>query len=156
ALKVYQNELQRLKPSPRVRATVLAELGSLFTKTGNPDGAFRYLHEALDLQKQGNPYDQANTLNGFGLAYTRKGDFGAAIASYQQALTIYKSEDDLPAQATSLMNIGWALGSLKRYAEAANAFERAFLLARGLEQPFLEGGALLGMAWTEWLRNNPL
>ena len=156
ALKIYQDELQRLKPSPLVRATVLAKVGSLYTQMGNPDGAFRYLQEAFGLQKPGDPYDQANTLNGFGLAYTRKGDFGDALASYQKARAIYKSQSDLPAQATSLMNIGWVLGSLKRYAEAADAFGSALSLARGLEQPYLEGGALLGMAWTERLRGNPL
>jgi CHAT domain-containing protein/Tfp pilus assembly protein PilF len=156
ALKVYQNELQRLKPSPPVRATVLTELGNLFTATGNPEGAFRYLQEALDLQRQGDLYDQANTLNAFGLAYVGKKDFGAALGSYQKALDIYASQNDLSAQTTSLMNIGWALGSLSRYAEATDAFGRAFSLAQRLKQPYLEGGALLGLAWTEWLRRNPV
>jgi CHAT domain-containing protein/Tfp pilus assembly protein PilF len=156
ALKIYQDELQRLKPGPQVRATVLTELGILFTTTGNPDGAFRYLQKAFDLQKRGDPYDQANTLNAFGVAYAKQGDFGAALASFQQALNIYKNQNNLPAQATALMNSGWVLGYLKRYAEAVGALGSALSLARKLEQSYLEGGALLGIAWTEWLRGNPL
>ncbi|MFL6231918.1 MAG: CHAT domain-containing protein [Thermoanaerobaculia bacterium] len=156
ALRIYQDELQRLKPGPQTRAFVLTELGNLYTLAGNPNGAFRYLKEALDLQKQGGGdlADQANTLIGFGFAYAAREDFSAALASYQRALAIYVSQNDPRSQAISLMNIGWVLGSLKRYDEAIDAFERAFSLAQGLKQPFLEGGALLGLAWTERLRGN--
>jgi CHAT domain-containing protein/Tfp pilus assembly protein PilF len=155
ALKIYQNELRQLKPSPRVRAIVLTELGILYTLTGRPDGAFRYLQKALKIQERsGDLFSQANTLVGLGFAYTRQGSFRTALASYQRALAIYANQNDVSAQATSLLNIGWALGALGRYTEAADATRRAFSLAEELRQPTLEGGALLGMAWVERLRGN--
>jgi CHAT domain-containing protein/tetratricopeptide (TPR) repeat protein len=155
ALKIYQDELQRPSTPRRSRPIVLTELANVYTGLGQPDDALRHLQEALSLQQQGaDPYSLANTLVGFGVAYSLKKDLDDALSSYTRALAIYESLGDARAQATTLMNLGWVLGSLGRHAEATEASLRALSLAREMKQPILEGGALLGLGWTDRLRGD--
>jgi CHAT domain-containing protein/Tfp pilus assembly protein PilF len=155
ALRVFEDQIQRLRLNPLSRAVVLTQIGNVYVRMDRPGRAFRYFQQAYDLQKGSeDPASLANTLVGFGLAFTRIHDFRNAVDSYQKALKIFQDRKDLAAQAIVFMNIGWALGSLQRYEDAKDAFDRALSLARSLKNPDLEGKVLLGFAWVERLRGN--
>lgn len=155
ALKIYQDVLKRLSPSPGDRAAVLTDWGNLYTRLGRPDKALHLLQQAFDIRKQkGDLRGQADTLNGFGRAYNRKGDFNTALLSYQESLRTYGTIRDPRAQAALFMNIGWVLGWLHRYDDATESFKHAYTLIRELKQPTLEAAVLFGFAWIERLRSN--
>jgi CHAT domain-containing protein/Tfp pilus assembly protein PilF len=155
ALRVLVDQLQRLRLKPLSRAVVLTQIGNVYVHMGRPENALQYFQQAYGLQKVSeNLDDLANTLVGFGVAFTRVRDFRNAVDSFQKALKVYQRQKNLGAQAIVFMNIGWALGSLQHYEEAKDAFRHALFLAQSLKNQDLEGKVLLGFAWVERLRGN--
>jgi CHAT domain-containing protein len=155
AFRIFRDLLAGPGLTPGVRAVVLRQMGTAFIYAGNPKGAFRFLKEAYDIQKQGvDPDEETRTLIALGLAYSENRDFLGAVDSYQKALAVLRARNRLSDQAVVFLNTGWALSSLKRYDEAKNSFGRALSLTRSAKNHFVEGGALTGLAWMERQRGS--
>ena len=97
--------------------------------------------------KAGQPRSQAMALQYIGSIYQDAGDYAKVLDYYAQSADLYPG--DLALLITADNNIGNALKSQKKYAEAAAEFEKALTIARRMKSPQLEMEVLTNLAASE-------
>jgi signal transduction histidine kinase/CheY-like chemotaxis protein len=93
------------------------------------------------------PRSQAMALQYIGSIYQDAGDYAKVLEYYAQSADTYPA--DLALLITADNNIGNALKSQKKYAEAAAEFERALVIARKMKSADLETQVLTNLAAAE-------
>jgi predicted ATPase/DNA-binding CsgD family transcriptional regulator len=119
-----------------VRAAIIARQGRL-------DEAQHAYTEALDVLRDNNGWGVAQTLYGFGGLARARGDHGAALGHFRDALALYREIDARPEIARCLAGIGsvalsqgdlpLAASSLAESVRLSLATGQRLVLARGLE-----------------------
>jgi tetratricopeptide (TPR) repeat protein len=80
---------------PEQRASACRRIGSLLSKSGHPDSALAYSHEALDAYRQlGDRTGEAMTLDDIGRTYYTIGRFELALDFLNQACVLFALVDD--------------------------------------------------------------
>ena len=116
----------RLDPS---NGAVLAYLGETLVRLGRQEEALKALREAERLDPK-----NGLALQGLCMYYGMRGEPGKALGYAERALEIN------PAAPESWSNKGYSLLKLKRYPEAAKAFETAIRLKPDLPNPWINLG----------------
>ncbi|HEV7385065.1 MAG TPA: ATP-binding protein, partial [Phenylobacterium sp.] len=106
---------------------------------------FRAAYRVFGVAKQ--PRSQAMALMHIGSIYQDAGDDPKVLEYYAQAADLYPA--DLSLLIAARNNIGRALKSQKKYAEAAAEFGRAREIARQMRSPQLEASVLTNLAQAE-------
>jgi tetratricopeptide (TPR) repeat protein len=122
-----QRVAEELKDQPRVRATLMDTIGSVYRSAGSYEKARPLLEEALRLrQKELGPEDPDVAASLYNLAWLRRdcGDYPSSQEYYEQALAIRRrqlGEDHLETAATKF-NLAWVLAERGKYREAETLF----------------------------------
>ncbi|MCW2795825.1 tetratricopeptide repeat protein [Nocardioides sp.] len=110
----------------------------------DPDDAARLHDEALTLARRSDDprardWD-ASLLNNIGMAYADGGDFAAALASFEEALSARERIGDPARTRVARWMVGWALRNLDRPAEALEIQRalKAELLSVGAKDPYVD------------------
>ncbi|MDB5099086.1 MAG: transcriptional activator domain protein, partial [Cyanobacteria bacterium RYN_339] len=109
--------------------------GSTVTAIGHFESSLRLARRLAD------PYAGARAIHNLGVCYTRLGDFGRALESYEAALAPLGA-DDTPTVWMTPVNRALVLVYLERPTEAAAAAEQALALVRRYKLAREEGYAL--------------
>ncbi len=125
------------------------DLGLSHELAGDLDGAVDHYQSALDMWQQlGNLGPWANTLNGLGVVYYQRGQYGQALPTLNEALTRAGQAGDLRVEAyvwASLGDLHRALGAIVR---AQEAYLQALDVARRAQVGFIVTYALDGLGNT--------
>ena len=113
----------------RTEAKAKYLLGSLNLKQGNSDRAISFLSEALKFFSDGKyMVETSNALLLTARALRVKGEYQAALETFNQQLDIAKSLDDPARIATAHSSIAFALGELERYPEALSDANESYTI----------------------------
>ena len=93
----------------------------------------------------GNLFGQAIALNDLGVLQRETGDYPAADASHQQALTIFRDLGNLLGQAEALNRLGELSSQTSATGQAREQHAQALAIAREIGMPFEEARALEGL-----------
>jgi CHAT domain-containing protein/tetratricopeptide (TPR) repeat protein len=125
---------------------------------GNADFALnRYEEARLNLEEAGRIYREideplglAGVLNSRGAVY-EAAQVSGAIELYDQALTIYRANNDRADCDATLNNLGAAYRKQGRFQDAVRSYEEALQITREQKETQNEGRALtnLGLVWKE-------
>ena len=97
--------------------------------TSNPEKAFNYNKQALDLSlKSNNTEGIAYAYNILGLYYRYKGDYSQSIDYHYKSLELYEKLNDNKGVATVLFGIGNILSLQKNYSSALEYYNKSLLL----------------------------
>ncbi|MFC2165227.1 CHAT domain-containing protein [Acidobacteriota bacterium] len=139
ALNYYQKALEIAKDLENYyeESSCLNNMGIIYKSIGNYDKALDVLNEALKLdRKLGNQGQISRALNNIGIIYRLKfmlsnetDDFELAITNFNASLTLSKKKADTETEIKILNNIGSLYSDAKRYHEALNFFDDAYLKA---------------------------
>lgn len=111
-------------------ATVLNNIGGIYSRTNNYDSALYYYEKSLSLfQSIGFKKGIANGLNNIGAICRQKGDEEQAMANYQESNTIYTEINDRMGIINARNNIASVYLIWGKYAEARPYAELAHDLA---------------------------
>jgi CHAT domain-containing protein/tetratricopeptide (TPR) repeat protein len=140
----------------RNKALALQGMGKIYLKTNNPGQALRSFEGALAIQRQaGLTNEMPNSLNGMADALLNEKRPVDAVVPFKEALRIFEKQADTRNQARVLTNLGWTYARLFRERDAQASYERALILAKGLDL-WTMAGATLGLAKLEESRGNPI
>jgi two-component SAPR family response regulator len=116
--------------------------GGLELLAGSTVAAIGHFESSLRLARRlADPYAAARAIHNLGVCYTRLGDFGRALESYEAALAPMGA-DDTPTVWMTPINRALVLVYLERPAEAAEAAQQALALVRRYKLAREEGYAL--------------
>ncbi|MDB5423438.1 MAG: tetratricopeptide repeat protein, partial [Phenylobacterium sp.] len=135
-------------PNSKLHGDLLVAQAQMWATKGDVQAALQGFHEAyriLGLAKQ--PRGQAMALMRIGSIYQDARDYPKVLAYYAQAAELYPADRALLIIADN--NIGNALKSQKKYAEAVAEFDRALKIARDMQSPQLEAQILTNLASAE-------
>jgi tetratricopeptide (TPR) repeat protein len=87
-----------------------------------------------------------------GLEQFRRGQFRDALASWEQALELYRAAGDLAGEGLTLGHLGIVYADLSQYERAIDLHEESLAIAREIGDLTGEGAALnnLGIAYENW------
>src|SRR5262249_36981371 len=85
----------------------LSTRAAVFARLGDPVEAEKSFEAALDTLRDNNGWGIAQALYGFGSLARQRGDHGAALRHFKDALELYKEIDARPEMARCLAGIGW-------------------------------------------------
>jgi tetratricopeptide (TPR) repeat protein/tRNA A-37 threonylcarbamoyl transferase component Bud32 len=150
---LHARALERASHTPRVRATVLGNLGSFAFEQGRLDEAGQLYARAATLMTQALGWEHpvtARCLNNLGNVAVRNGELGRARESFQQALEIMERTlgPDHPDIVATSSNLSQVLAMEGHRAEAKVLAERALALAErtlSADDP-LEAALLVNLA----------
>lgn len=119
-----------LVTTPRARAFVLNNLGTIAERTGEPTRALEYFQESCVLARQAeDEWGIARALNNLGHVLHTRGDLSAARANIEASLALRRALGDLPGVAKTLINLanihsaeGDARAVEQRYQESIGIF----------------------------------
>ena len=135
-------------PNSKLHGDLTVAQAQLQATKGDVQAALQGFHEAyriFGVAKQ--PRGQAMALMRIGSIYQDARDYPKVLSYYAQAAEAYPA--DLILLVTAHNNIGNALKSQKKYAEAVAEFDRALKIARDMQSPQLESQILTNLAATE-------
>jgi CHAT domain-containing protein/tetratricopeptide (TPR) repeat protein len=126
ALKLYRQINDK-----KSEATILNNIGRVYSNLGDKQKALAYLDQALPLVRQvGNKRGEATTLNEIGTVYYSLGEKQKALTYYDQALPLDRQVGDKGGEATTLNNIGQLFSDLGEKQKALQYFDQALPLLR--------------------------
>ncbi|WP_421656669.1 CHAT domain-containing protein [Leptothermofonsia sp. ETS-13] len=134
-------KLARAIPNPSSEASALINLGSTYHSLGNQTQALSYYQQALKVAQMAQDHRrEGEALGGLGLIYEDQKQYPQAIDFFQKSLAIARTTGSPEAQAIALNNLGHALFSAGRLAEAESSVEAAIqlldTLGRGLNDTY--------------------
>ncbi len=135
-------------PNSKLYGDLMLAQADLQATKGDVQAALQGYHAAYRVfgaAKQ--PRSQAMALMWIGSIYQDAGDYPKVLQYYAQAADLYPADPSLLITARN--NIGRALKSQKKYAEAAAEFGRAREIARQMRSPQLEAQVLTNLAQAE-------
>jgi serine/threonine protein kinase/Tfp pilus assembly protein PilF len=135
AEKSYHRALEFAKRNKsRFReADILQNLASLYDKQLRTDEELTYARQALTFFEQGGYRSKIHTcLTLLGRANRRKGDYEAALSTFQQTLKLAQESGYQPQIAFSLGEIGTVLAELERYPEALTQYTQSYEIHKSL------------------------
>jgi signal transduction histidine kinase len=135
-------------PNSKLHGDLMIAQADLQATKGDVQAALQGYHAAYRVfgaAKQ--PRSQAMAVMWIGSIYQDAGDYPKVLQYYAQAADLYPA--DLALLITARNNIGRALKSQKKYAEAAAEFGRAREIARQMRSPQLEAQILTNLAQAE-------
>ncbi|MGD9367670.1 MAG: tetratricopeptide repeat protein [Desulfobacteraceae bacterium] len=104
--------------------------GTMFYNKGCFVKAVRHFQEAHErFAAQDNIQGTAESLNSLANAYYRLNDMDSAVLLYDEALELYRLQQDIAGQIRALANKSTALASSGRFKEAGTALDQADALA---------------------------
>ncbi|HUB84019.1 MAG TPA: protein kinase [Bryobacteraceae bacterium] len=133
ARKAYEQSLEyaRRFHSERNQARALFSLGSLALKYGSVEEGIGEVGQALEWYRRGGyQREAANALLLLARAQRQKGDYAAALQSFQQQAEMGKQMDDASQVAMAEQGSGTVLMAQGRWPEALSAYRRAYDAAR--------------------------
>ena len=141
-------------------AAVLNAIGMVYLDLIRPDQAISYLKRALEINRRSNlpggvaRIAAANNLSNMGEAYRVGGRFADAIASFEQALKVFREFEREVEVAPVLNNIGAVYLSWARFEEAIYYFEQALEINRRPDRPAEIARDLnnIGVVYQHWQR----
>jgi tetratricopeptide (TPR) repeat protein len=136
AEKTYQRGLEfarRNKLGLR-EAEILQNLGSLYDRQLRTDEALNYARQALEFFEQGKHRSGIYTCQILiGRANRRKGDYEAALKTFQQTLEMARDSGYQPLIAFSLGEIATVLTEQERYPEASARYDESYTIHQSLD-----------------------
>jgi tetratricopeptide (TPR) repeat protein len=130
---------QDLATQPRIQATLLDTVGTVYTGLGLYREARPLLDRAVATQRRlqgADPLDLSAILTHLGYLTTVQADYASAEAVYREALAIQAAQPDSQqnkmARATTLYDLGVMLAQQGRFPDAEAAFRQALELQRAL------------------------
>jgi serine/threonine protein kinase/lipopolysaccharide biosynthesis regulator YciM len=135
AEKAYQRGLEVAKRGKLWfrQAEILQNLGSLYDKQLKTNEALAYVTQALTFFEQGGYRSNIHTCRILlGRANRRKGDYEAALKTFQQTLELARESGYQPQIAFSLGEIGTVLTEQERYPEAAARYDESYAIHQSL------------------------
>jgi len=135
-------------PNSKLHGDLMVAQAEVQAMKGDVQSALAGFHAAYRiLGKAGQPRGQAMALMRIGSIYQDAGDYPKVLQYYAQAAELYPA--DLALLITADNNIGRALNSQKKYAEAVAEFDRARQIARKMGSLQLEAQILTNLASAE-------
>jgi DNA-binding SARP family transcriptional activator/tetratricopeptide (TPR) repeat protein len=105
---------------------VLANLGLVLAKMGEPEQGLRVCADARDLAEElGYQRGVANTLNNMGVAHVAMGDYERAIDCFMQADLLFEEIGDVEPSLLNLHDLGCAYAATRRYAKSIRSMSKA-------------------------------
>jgi serine phosphatase RsbU (regulator of sigma subunit)/Tfp pilus assembly protein PilF len=123
------------------KATILSNLGIIYTDRKDYEEALDYLDQALKLKLKYEPSDVSKNYINIGVALERIGDSLDALNHYKKALKAARDVNDLIDMSTATNNIGSWYFHKKDYPRAASYLKEAVDLC-------FEAGDDAGAAWS--------
>jgi tetratricopeptide (TPR) repeat protein len=112
-------------------ATLLNNMGGIYSALGDKEQALSFYNQALLLRRQvGDKTGEARTLNNIGRVYSDLGDKQQALTFYNQALPLMRQAGDKAGEATTLNNLGGVYSDLGDKQQALSFYNQALLLRR--------------------------
>ena len=134
ALKDY-TELGVLSGIPMLET----DMGVLYVELGDTPTAARYYNQALSAwEKTGDIGRKALLFNNLGVLYHTDGKFEHAFIIFEQGLQACEQCGDRRTQALTLSSLGDLLTDIKDIEQARRCYEEAFMIARKLNDSFLD------------------
>lgn len=143
-------ELLKKIDLPREKAVTSTHFGDLHLSR-NPRLAILWYTRALKIEER-DPKDEGVLLNNLGLAYHENGDLKESAVAYQKASSLFQQQGRPRDQAVALVNLGWVLGTQRRFSHSLAVYTRALDMAPN--DRWVKVGAHFGAAWTERRRDN--
>ncbi len=142
---------------PNMLCRIHNDIGVIHFQRGDFDEATKYfeqtLREALDCENA--EFDWAHALTNLGIIANIRGEHGAALESYKQAISIYERIGNRAQDvARGYHNIGMTLMDMQDWSESIIAFERCLKLADEAEDNQLRAMTLLNMGKTHVKQKN--
>jgi tetratricopeptide (TPR) repeat protein/TolB-like protein len=108
-----------------------ASMGKVLYSLGSLDEAVRELNTAVTLfEETGNDEGKGSVLNGLGILYMDRGQYGEALTRFQQSLNIKRKFEDQLGVRKALINIALTLARQGRFDEAISTGQEAIAVAR--------------------------
>ena len=143
-------EASQTHQDDKVYADLLRSSASLKARAGDPRDALKHFRMAQErYENLGDDRSCAIVLQNIGSLYARAGEFEQVVDHYQKAAKVFSDDGILSLSAQN--NIGNALKSLGRFDEAAENFEQALAIAKGMGSPLLEARILTNLASAQQL-----
>jgi tetratricopeptide (TPR) repeat protein len=112
-------------------ATLLSNLGWVYSALGDKQQALDYYQQALPIMRQvGNRSGEGATLNNIGLVYSDLGDKQQALDYYQQALPISRQVGDRSGEVATLTGIGLVYSALGDQKQALDYYQHALPISQ--------------------------
>ena len=130
------------------------QLWRLCDSLGRPLERLRELDDVLTVEESAlaavrrawiAPAAEGSALGNLGSAYLELRRFDAAIACFQDALTIFREVGDRSAEAATLDGLGDAYGGLRRFEEATGCYREALTIFRETGDRHREGMTLTNL-----------
>ena len=157
ALEHYQNGLEiaeKLEDKSTI-ANILINIGGIYYNLSEYESALEYWKRTLDIYIElGNDDAAGSAMNNIGLAYFDKGDLESALKYYYRSLNLYEEEAFCP-KIYPLENIGHIYLELENQDSAKYYLDKALNGAEKCQDPFIQLGALTGLAEISRKENNP-
>ncbi|MDA8352560.1 MAG: helix-turn-helix transcriptional regulator [Firmicutes bacterium] len=117
--------------------TLCTVLGNIYMKEKEFHIAERYYQTALNCPQVGVSKSLTKTLIGLGVLYSRQGDHGQALDTFDQAIQNAREHNDAPRLVNALLLKGDLYGKVNKDQEAIRVYEEALHLARdyGYKKP---------------------
>ncbi|MBN1420303.1 MAG: CHAT domain-containing protein, partial [Planctomycetes bacterium] len=129
-------DAERAAAAERVRANILADLGSLRAERGDLRGAHRaFLHAARAARGLGDADEIARALANLGNLALRQGNAPRALAEFRLALQAHREgkRRDPSREAVFLEDVGLALGEIGEREQALASYRKALDVLAGAE-----------------------
>jgi tetratricopeptide (TPR) repeat protein len=121
----------RAQHDEKTVATLLNNIGSVYSALGDKRQALDYFEQSLPLFRQvGNKAGEANTLSNIGAVYSALGDQRLALDYFEQSLPLRRQVGDKAGEANTLNNIGLVYSDLGDKRHALDYFEQSLPLIR--------------------------
>jgi tetratricopeptide (TPR) repeat protein len=127
------------------------QIGSLRSLQHNTDEASRYIQQALPFFQQGGYrklLSMALTL--LGRAYRDKGDYAAALKTFEEQFQVAEQVDDPSQVALSHFEMGNVLSNQEQYPKALHHFEESYRIYKTLDAEMYVGYAANNRASVLW------
>ncbi|NEO87862.1 MAG: tetratricopeptide repeat protein [Spirulina sp. SIO3F2] len=153
AIAVYQNELEfaQTRETPYFYAELLGKIAHLYRSRRDYDQALDYFQQQLAVQQnyeEQNQHSQLYTLTEIAKLQAEKGDLTAALATFQQRLTVARQVGQLSFIVQSLRHLGNFYLWQEQYPEALSTYEEHQRVAQDWGEPryVVQSLTLLGLA----------
>jgi tetratricopeptide (TPR) repeat protein len=128
---------KELAAQPRIQATLMETMGTVYTSLGLYDQAVSLLESSLEKRKslRGDyQLEVARSLDRLGEVLNRKGEYGRALSMNREALALRREKlgDEHADTARSVYELAYVLGLMGEFAEAEPLFREALAVRRKL------------------------
>ena len=128
ALKLYRATGDRSG-----EATILNNIGSVYSELGEKQKALEYYSQSLPLRRAvGNRRGEAVTLTNIGGVYSDLGEKQKALEYYSQSLPLFRAVGDRSGEAVTLYNMAYAKRALGNLTEALTDIEASIKIIENL------------------------